>query len=135
MRTLSFSMSSRGSSSRCVEPTRRDYGSYCTVFAPHRNHPLFLAPAGGQALSRKGQQPLPNGARAFVCVLPDGTSALVPEWMTSREACARCQLASTPQVSVAALQDLDRFLGTRREQDLTIGTDATPGHEEEARSN
>src|SRR5262245_28928751 len=129
MSTQSFSMSSGGSSSRCVEPSRRDDGSYCqysrlTVTIYYAWHPL-----AGQALGGKGHQPLPNGARAFVCVLPDGTTSLVPEWMTSREACARCQVVATPQVSVVALQELVGFLRTRCAKAPTIETDATPVQE------
>ena len=46
MSTLSFSISSRGSSSRWVEPSRRGEVTYCTVFALVRHHLLFLAPTG-----------------------------------------------------------------------------------------
>ena len=53
--------------------------------------------------------------------------------MTSREACARCRLAATPQVSVVALKDLALFLRTLRDKDQTIGPDATAVKEEETR--
>ena len=41
-----------------------------------------------------------------MCLLPDNTWALVPAWMTSREACTRCQLAEVPEVSLPALLEL-----------------------------
>jgi hypothetical protein len=40
------------------------------------------------------------------CLLPDGTWTFLPEWMTSREQCARLVLADDPCVSVAALEAL-----------------------------
>jgi len=48
----------------------------------------------------------PAGSRSVVGLLPDNTWALVPEWMTSREACAHCQLTEVPAVSLLALLEL-----------------------------
>jgi hypothetical protein len=72
-----------------------------SVVVHYRWHPLF-----GQALFPKRLHRGPGGARSLVCLLPDNTWALVPEWMTSREACARCQLAEVPEVSPPALLEL-----------------------------
>src|SRR6516225_7299031 len=56
------------------------------------------------------ETPAPGGARSLVCLLPNNTWALVPEWMTSREACARCQLTESPEVSLSALFELGATL-------------------------
>ena len=48
----------------------------------------------------------PAGSRSVVGLLPDNTWAMVPEWMTSREACAHCQLTEFPEVSLSALLDV-----------------------------
>src|SRR5207253_7246239 len=50
-------------------------------------HPLV-----GQQLTVKSIQRAPDGQRAFRCLLPDGTWTFLPEWMTSREQCARLML-------------------------------------------
>jgi len=49
---------------------------------------------------------LADGGGAFACLLPDGTWTLLPEWMTSRERCARLELVREPQVAAAALAEL-----------------------------
>src|ERR1700746_1545716 len=48
----------------------------------------------------------------FVCCRIN-TWALVPEWMTSREACARCQLTESPEVSLSALFELAATLDAK----------------------
>ena len=45
-----------------------------------------------------------------MCLLTDNTWALVPEWMTSRETCSRCQLAEVPEVSLLAMLELKAAL-------------------------
>ena len=89
-------------------------------------------PLAGQTLSCKGHQPLPTGERAFICLLPDGTWSLLPEWMTSRERCARCQLVPEPHIGLDALTELMVFLRALRGRARTIDADATP-LEKEAR--
>jgi hypothetical protein len=71
------------------------------VQSSFRWHPRF-----GQALFSKRLHRGPGGERSLMCLLPDNTWAPVPEWMTSREACARCQLAEVPEVSLSALLQL-----------------------------
>src|SRR5207247_1003042 len=50
--------------------------------------------------------------RIFLCPLPDGTRAVIPAWMTSRERCATLQLVETPHVSLAVLVRLRAFLAS-----------------------
>jgi hypothetical protein len=90
-------------------------------------------PLAGQTLSCKGQQPLPTGERAFLCLLPDGTWSLLPEWMTSRERCARCELVSEPHVSSEALNELVTFLRALRGRHQTIAAETTTPTDKGAR--
>jgi hypothetical protein len=60
----------------------------------------------GRTLFPKQVHRGPSGARSLICLLSDDTWALVPEWMTSREACARCQLTEAPEISISALLEL-----------------------------
>jgi hypothetical protein len=46
----------------------------------------------------------------LVCLLRDNTWALVQQWMTSRERCARCRLAEAPEISISALLELEAAL-------------------------
>src|SRR6266699_2875759 len=90
---------------RCVLPTPGEqshtaqFPCFATVHYPW--HPLV-----GQTLTVKRQHRLPGGSRSFACLLPDGTWTLLPEWMTSRERCARLELVREPQVAAAALAEL-----------------------------
>ena len=70
-----------------------------------RWHPLV-----GQPLTVKSIQRAPDGQRALRCLLPDGTWTFLPEWMTSREYCARLVLVDEPCVGVAALEALIELL-------------------------
>ena len=63
-------------------------------------------PFVGQQLTVKSIQRAPDGQRALRCLLPDGTWTFLPEWMTSREQCARLMLVDEPCVSVGALEAL-----------------------------
>ena len=60
---------------------------------PYFNHTLAVRQASGH-----------NGEQ-LLCELPDGTMSLVPEWMTSAEACSGLSVGR-PQVSLAALNRL-----------------------------
>jgi hypothetical protein len=63
-----------------------------------------------QTLIVKSIQRAPGGQRALRCLLPDGTWTFLPEWMTSREQCARLVLVDDPAVCVAALDTLIELL-------------------------
>jgi hypothetical protein len=57
-----------------------------------------------------------RGEIVYVCVMPDGTGCVVPEWMFDSAACAHPELGE-PQVSVDALLDLRALL-------MAIGSDS-----------
>jgi hypothetical protein len=64
----------------------------------------------------------PSGKRSLVCLPTDNTWVLVPEWMTSRETHALCQLSEAPEISISALLELDAALGCSS----TIGSEKHP---------
>jgi hypothetical protein len=56
------------------------------------------------------------GGEAFwVMVLPDGTRAEIPEWMTEAEAGRGADVGAEPVVSIAALRALRRLIDALRE--------------------
>jgi hypothetical protein len=59
-----------------------------------------------------------RGEIVYVCIMPDGTGDVVPEWMFDSAVCG-CADLGTPQVSVATLLDLRALL-------MAIGSDPEP---------
>src|SRR5215472_3395176 len=92
---------SQGASSPCRSEQTHTAQFSRSVVVHYRWHPLF-----GRSLLVKQLRRGPAGSRSVVGLLPDNTWAMVPEWMTSREACAHCQLTEVPAVSLLALLEL-----------------------------
>src|SRR5215831_18424916 len=92
---------SQGASSPCRSEQTHTAQFSRSVVVHYRWHPLF-----GRSLFVKQLRRGPAGSRSVVGLLPDNTWAMVPEWMTSREACAHCQLTEFPEVSLSALLEV-----------------------------
>src|SRR6266700_2434977 len=90
---------------RCVL-RRREEQSHTAQFQRSVVIHYCWHPFVGQQLTVKSIQRAPDGQRALRCLLPDGTWTFLPEWMTSREQCARLMLVDEPCVSVGALEAL-----------------------------
>ena len=65
-------------------------------------------------LETKGRKRSPHGDDYLICLLPDGTWTLLPEWMTDPKRCAALAMVEAPEVSLVALIELPRFLDTCR---------------------
>lgn len=60
-------------------------------------------------------------------VLPDGTRAEIPEWMTEAEASRGAELGAEATVSIAALRALRRLIDALREGDQPAADEDDPG--------
>src|SRR5207245_2312742 len=86
-----------------IQPHTTQFSRSVVIHYPW--HPLF-----GEKLQVRRSHRLPDGARVYFCLLPNGTLGAIPAWMGDRERCIRCPLVLAPEVSLEALRELGAVL-------------------------